>query len=369
MTSIISQQIANTITDPSSGSGWYNTNGGIEIGDMCPGDRSSESLGGTTYTVNKLWSKKANACLPLNTAGSPVLAPVPTPAKAPVPVPVLAPVLTPAKAPVPVPVLAPVLTPAKAPVTVPVLAPVPVPVLAPVPVPVLAPVVTADSVSSSKPASSCFSGDSTVQVQLSEAEAVEARPIDQIRVGDRVLSADASGALKYADVVVVPHSANQQAATFVQLETVSGKSLQLTADHFVAAGECEGMVAGAEVQVVTAAEVKAGMCVRTVSGVEAVVSAELVYGSGLYTVITMEEYIVVDGVIVSPYAAPHKLAHYAYNAYRMLYLMAPAVMKSAWFVKHNEEVLTYLGAVALYLLDMKLYDDAAGIAAVKGTEL
>ena len=111
------------------------------------------------------------------------------------------------------------------------------------------------------------------------------------------------------------------------------------------------------------------MCVRTVSGVEAVVSAELVSGTGLYSVITMEEYIVVNGVIASPYALPHRLSHYVFNTYRMLYRIAPTLMKSAWFVKHNEELLAYLGATAFPILNKEYNKKAAIIFAEKSAEL
>jgi hypothetical protein len=70
-TSVTSHEFAEAVTDPAVGLanvygpplGWYNSSKG-EIGDICNGQQTSATLGdGKTYTVQKLWSNKANACV------------------------------------------------------------------------------------------------------------------------------------------------------------------------------------------------------------------------------------------------------------------------------------------------------------------
>jgi hypothetical protein len=70
-TSVLSHEFAETVTDPAVGLAtvygpplaWYNATYG-EVGDICNGQQGSTVLSnGHTYTVQKLWSNKANACV------------------------------------------------------------------------------------------------------------------------------------------------------------------------------------------------------------------------------------------------------------------------------------------------------------------
>ena len=53
---------------------------------------------------------------------------------------------------------------------------------------------------------------------------------------------------------------------------------------------------------------------------------ETVQGKGLYTVVTKEEYVVVNGIIASPFAANHMLANLYYNLHRFVYSSAPSFL-------------------------------------------
>jgi hypothetical protein len=73
-TVVSSHELAETVTDPAVGVasfpfsifgvlGWYNFSYG-EIGDICSGQQTTAVLGdGKSYTVQKLWSNKSNACV------------------------------------------------------------------------------------------------------------------------------------------------------------------------------------------------------------------------------------------------------------------------------------------------------------------
>jgi len=62
--SVISHEIAETMTDPEM-NGWYGTGGtGSEIGDICAWqDATVTAANGNSYTVQKIWSNAANACV------------------------------------------------------------------------------------------------------------------------------------------------------------------------------------------------------------------------------------------------------------------------------------------------------------------
>ena len=58
LTSVCSHELAEAITDPVPGQGWYNDTNG-EIGDICAWQ--NKKLG--AYEVQLLWSNRAQACV------------------------------------------------------------------------------------------------------------------------------------------------------------------------------------------------------------------------------------------------------------------------------------------------------------------
>lgn len=74
----------------------------------------------------------------------------------------------------------------------------------------------------------------------------------------------------------------------------------------------------------------------TVSGEETVSAVDTVQGEGLYTIVTKAEYLVVNGIIVSPFGANHMVANLFYNIHRFLYALAPSILKWTRFHSTNE---------------------------------
>ena len=74
----------------------------------------------------------------------------------------------------------------------------------------------------------------------------------------------------------------------------------------------------------------------TVTGEERVASVENVSGEGVYTVVTNAEYIVVNGIIASPFGANHMMANLYYNVHRMVYASVPTLLKLSWLSQANE---------------------------------
>ena len=183
---------------------------------------------------------------------------------------------------------------------------------------------------SSSSDSSCFAGSETVTL-----ESRSIVPISTVRVGDRVLASDAAGKLSFSDVIAVPHAQNAIVATFAEIATVSGRSVKLTPAHLVSAGAC-----GSDFGLIPAGEVAIGSCLCTVDGFEVVESISMVKASGIYTVVTMEEYVVVNGVVASPFAVSHTVGNAFYGIYRAMYSVAPLMMMSKAFVAAHQSFST-----------------------------
>ena len=159
--------------------------------------------------------------------------------------------------------------------------------------------------------SSCFA--STEQVTL---ESGHTKAMADVQVGDRVLTVNAKGEQVFSDVVYLPHGRNEEQTTFAQIATESGRDLKMTMNHYLPAGAC----ALSTLPLVTASQITAGDCVQTVSGREQVVSVGKIEGKGIYTVIAMEELIVVNGIVTTPYGGINPtLVNIYYNLHRLAY--------------------------------------------------
>ena len=173
---------------------------------------------------------------------------------------------------------------------------------------------------------SCFSGSETVAL-----ESGEVKFISDVTVGDRVLAASAAGKTLYSDVVFVPHGANKESAVFMHITTESGRDVKMTQSHIIPAGVC-----GSSLPLVYASKVTVGDCVLTVSGEEKVSSVESVRGEGVYTIVTKEEFIVVNGIVASPFGANHMMANMYYNIHRFAFTIAPTLLATNLFHSINE---------------------------------
>jgi hypothetical protein len=81
-----------------------------------------------------------------------------------------------------------------------------------------------------------------------------------------------------------------------------------------------------------AQQVKIGHCIQTVFGLQKVSTIEKSTEKGIYTIVTTEEYIVVNNVVASPFAVNHYAVNMFYNVFhRNLYKYAPSVMKTNLF--------------------------------------
>jgi Hint module len=176
--------------------------------------------------------------------------------------------------------------------------------------------------------SSCFAASETVQLESGDTKFVA-----DVRIGDRVLAADSTGKLVFSPVVYLPHGANKDIATFSQISTRNGHDVKMTINHVIFAGAC-----GSILPLVYASEVTVGDCIDTVSGQDVVVSVDAVQSEGVYTVITKEEFIVVNGIIASPFGANHMMANMYYNIHRFLFSLSPLLLSCPLLQSANEKM-------------------------------
>ena len=157
----------------------------------------------------------------------------------------------------------------------------------------------------------CFAGSELVTLESGDKQ------MSEVQIGDRILTVNAKGEQVFSDVVYLPHGANEERTTFTVVTTESGRDLKMTANHILPAGACATPSA---LSVIAASQVKLGDCVQTVSGREQVVSIKQVEGKGIYTVIAMEELIVVNGIVATPFGGVNPtLANIYYNMHRVAY--------------------------------------------------
>ena len=179
---------------------------------------------------------------------------------------------------------------------------------------------------SSSSGGSCFAGSETVTL-----ESGDIKLISDVQVGDRVLAANAAGQTAFSDVLFVPHGYNKQSTDFVEITIGNGNDVKMTQNHILPAGVC-----GSVLPLVYASKVVVGDCIYTVSGEEKVTKIDSVRGEGIYTIVTNEEYIVVNGIIASPFGANHMMANLYYNVHRFLYSLSPALLASKVVHSLNE---------------------------------
>jgi hypothetical protein len=180
------------------------------------------------------------------------------------------------------------------------------------------------SSSSSSSSSECFAGSETVTL-----ESGESKLISEVVVGDRVLASTAQGAFVFSYVIAVPHTKNNDRVIFNEISLVNGADIRMTGEHLLpVAASC-----GADtVFTITAAkDVAVNSCVMTVIGQSEVVSNNKVAGTGIYTIVTNEEYVVVNGVVASPFAVSHAVGNTFYYVYRAMYKYVPGLFKSSFF--------------------------------------
>ncbi|VDM99541.1 unnamed protein product, partial [Onchocerca ochengi] len=157
------------------------------------------------------------------------------------------------------------------------------------------------------PGMNCFSADTKVYTQNGE------KTMKEIVVGDFVLVPVSKNQLRYERVEMFYHREPETRAKFVVLETESGRKLSLTELHLLPLGDCEQMhesTTNADIidqwlrKSKFAYKARMGDCVFTITSnhklqVDRIVKVGRQYLKGVYSPMTVEGSIVVDGVLAS----------------------------------------------------------------------
>jgi hypothetical protein len=187
--------------------------------------------------------------------------------------------------------------------------------------------------------STCFVENSLVQLKNGTSI-----PIQFAQVGDEILSLTYGGEFVYSPVVAFPHPLNNKLqAKVITLTTTDGQeesSLTLSRDHLLpvcAEDDCSacGTASLSPFFLVASQEVQPNMCLLT-SGADASQWTKVTSSSshstpskGMYTVVTVAPYPVVDGIVASPFGTSHLLPSLYYSlhasCYRLGLLDIPAV--------------------------------------------
>jgi len=147
-----------------------------------------------------------------------------------------------------------------------------------------------------------------------------------LSVGDRVLTVNHDGSLRYDDVIAFIHRQPQLMTSFSVIATVDGYRLVATGDHLIFTSTDQSasfsddapptflshLHPGNDSVYITAPDYKH-------LGVSMVTNVTMVTGRGVFAPLTSSGTIVVDGVIVSCYAlvSSHQLAHVAMAPVRL----------------------------------------------------
>jgi hypothetical protein len=153
--------------------------------------------------------------------------------------------------------------------------------------------------------------------------------ISEVSVGDVVLSADRELNMKYSSVIAVPHKTNDIETTFSNIKFVDERDIMMTPEHLILAGSCGSNALG----LMAAKKVAPGMCVVDSKNRQVKVASNgMKTSKGLYTIVTNEEYVIINGFVASPYAYNHFVANSFYNVYRMAIKSMPLLFQSQFFM-------------------------------------
>jgi hypothetical protein len=145
------------------------------------------------------------------------------------------------------------------------------------------------------PGGACFHGDGTVLL-----ESGLSKRLSDLKVGDKIISSDGLDHFSFSPVTVLPHAKNLEPAAFLNLTTETGKSVEMTSDHFIP--KCDQ-------EIVMASELVVGDCLLTVDGKETITEVSSSVKPGVYTAITKDKFIVVNGIVASPFSKNSDLVH------------------------------------------------------------
>jgi hypothetical protein len=125
-----------------------------------------------------------------------------------------------------------------------------------------------------------------------ELEAGTTKRLSELSIGDRIMTSDGAE-FSFSAVTVLPHSSNSEPAAFLNFTTETGKSVEMTSDH---------LIPRCNLEVVTADSLIVGDCLLTTEGKETLSSISSTTKLGVYTAVTENSFLVVNGIVASSHS-------------------------------------------------------------------
>lgn len=164
----------------------------------------------------------------------------------------------------------------------------------------------------------CFARNDTVQL-----ESGGIKDLSDLAIGDRILSCDRNGNFEYSPVVFLPHAPNLTPTAFLEVETSGQKSVRMTRSHLLPLCSHGALVPAKSLAV--------GHCVRTKDGEETISSIKSVTLEGVFTAVTEKEFLVVNGIVASPFSSLAGVVHALYDTAGM----EKWCSSNSWLAFHN----------------------------------
>jgi len=153
----------------------------------------------------------------------------------------------------------------------------------------------------------CFPASAIVTID-DGSESGKKTQMSDLKIGDKVLAVDSStGATSYSDVYFFGHRDSETASNFYTVTTASGKSLQLSPEHYMYVSEngCNESITSATTLSPNFVKLGMGAWIHTSEGMKCSAITEIQQGEekGLYNPHTLTGSIIVNGMYASSYSA------------------------------------------------------------------
>jgi hypothetical protein len=226
------------------------------------------------------------------------------------------------------------------------------------------------STSSNGDDSSCFVENSLVQLKNGTSI-----PIQFAQVGDEILSLTYGGEFVYSPVIAFPHALGNHLHAKVVTLTTEKSSVTVSRDHLLpVCSEDDCFACGSNflspLSLVPSQDIQPNVCLRTTTAAASAwtkvtsASSHSAPVKGLYTVVTMAAYPVVNGIVASPFGTSHVFPSIYYSLHAFCYhiglLGVPAVKMALDLMNQQMTALLGLSQSSGLCFDSKEYFSLSG---------
>ena len=182
---------------------------------------------------------------------------------------------------------------------------------------------TSKSNSSSNNRPACFSKDSFLL--LENGNTIN---ITEAKIGDKILSYSNNNFI-YSPIIAIPHIRNDILSKFFNIKTCSNKYISMTESHLIP------IYIDNSFKLTQAQNIKINDTIITIDGFETITDINISYDNGIYTVVTSNDYIVVNNIVASPFAISHFLPSFYYLLHKIIFNIDPNILNSSTFTSFN----------------------------------